>query len=101
TFAIEVLAASPAPQQTIHPARCDQTLADANAGIAEIQTRIKSINGKNQSEMCTATRLYFLAMVKARAVTAACKSGGERERDLNRFDVTVASINDAIAERCL
>jgi len=39
-------------------------------------------------------------MVKARAVTALCKSGPERDRDLGRLDADVAHINDAIAARC-
>jgi hypothetical protein len=43
----------------------------------------------------------FLEVVKARAVTALCKSGTERERDLGRFDVDVAHANEAIAARCL
>jgi len=55
----------------------------------------------NASEICTATRLYFLEVVKARAVAAQCKSGTERERDLGRFDVDVAHANEAIAARCL
>jgi hypothetical protein len=48
-----------------------------------------------------ATRLYFFEVVKARAVTALCKSGAELERDLGRFDADVAHANDAIAARCL
>ena len=39
-------------------------------------------------------------LVKARAVTALCKSGPERERELGRFDADVEHINEAIAARC-
>jgi hypothetical protein len=40
-------------------------------------------------------------MVKARAVTALCKSGAERERELGRLDADVHEVNEAIAARCL
>lgn len=46
-------------------------------------------------------RLYFLELVKARAVTALCKNGAERDRDLGRFDADVEHTNEAIAARCL
>jgi hypothetical protein len=96
-----VLAAPPARQDASHLPGCDRNLADASAGIAAMQARIKSLSGVDSSEMCKATQLYFLEVVKARAVTALCKSGTERERDLGRFDADVAHINDAIAARCL
>jgi Sigma-70 factor, region 1.2 len=73
----------------------------ASASVAAMQARIKSLSGVDRSEICTATRLYFLEVVKARAVAALCKSGTERERDLGRFDVDVAHANEAIAARCL
>jgi hypothetical protein len=38
--------------------------------------------------------------VKARAVTAQCKSGSERERDLGKLDGAVEDINGLIAARC-
>ena len=80
---------------------CDRNLADASASVAAMQARIKSLSGVDRSEICTATRLFFLEVVKARAVTALCKSGTERERDLGRSDVDVAHANEAIAARCL
>ena len=49
----------------------------------------------------TVTRLHFLELVKARAVTALCKAGAQRDRDLDHLDADVAHINDAIAKRCL
>jgi hypothetical protein len=96
-----VLAAPPARQDAPHLPGCDRNLADASAGVAAMQARIKSLSGVDRSEICTATRLYFLEMVKARAVTALCKSGTERERELGRFDVDVDDANEAIAARCL
>ncbi|MGB8755095.1 MAG: hypothetical protein WCD26_05655, partial [Pseudolabrys sp.] len=102
TFTTAVLAAPPARQDAPHylPG-CDRNLADASVSVAAMQIRIKGLSGVDRSEICTATRLYFLEVVKARAVTALCKSGTERERDLGRFDVDVAHANEAIAARCL
>ena len=70
------------------------------AEIAAMQTRLKGLAAAEGTEICTATRLYFLEVVKARAVTALCKSGPERERELGRFDADVEHINEAIAARC-
>jgi hypothetical protein len=96
TFTMAVLAAPP-PAGPYLPG-CDRNLAYASASVAAMQTRIKNLSGADKSEICTATRLYFFEVVNARAVTALCKSGAERERDLGRFDVDVAH---AIAARCL
>ena len=102
TFTMAVLAASPpAGPEAGRFSRCDRSLADASAGVAAMQARVKASAGMDTSEVCTATRLYFLEMVKARAVTAVCKSGPDRDRELGRFDADVAHINDAIATRCL
>jgi hypothetical protein len=96
-----VLAAPPARPETPYVAGCDRNLADASASVAAMQARIKSLSGVDRSEICKATRLYFFEVVKARAVTAMCKSGTERERDLDRLDADVVRTNEAIAARCL
>jgi hypothetical protein len=101
TFGLAVLAAPPARPEPVQLPGCDRNLAAASAGVAAMQARIKSLGSATGRETCTATRLYFLEVVKARAVTALCKSGAERERDLGRFDADVAHINEAIATRCL
>jgi hypothetical protein len=101
TFTMAVLAAPPAGPDAPHLSGCDRNLADASAGVAAMQARIKSLSGVDRSEICTATRLYFLEVVKARAVTALCKNGAERDRDLDRLDADVTHANDAIAARCL
>jgi hypothetical protein len=79
---------------------CDRNLANASASIAAMQARMKSLGTASISDTCTATRLYFLEVVKARAVTAECKSGPARERELRRFDADVEHTNEAIAARC-
>ena len=98
TFALALLAAPPVRPEPVQPPGCDRTLADATAGVATTQARIKSLGPSAGPKICTATRLYFLEVVKARAVTALCKSGAER--DLGRLDADVEHINEAIAARC-
>jgi hypothetical protein len=95
-FALALLAAPTASPAPIQPTGCDRNLADATSNVVVMQARVKGIG----AEICTATRLYFLEVVKARAVTTLCKSGPDRERELGRIDVDVEHINDAIAARC-
>ena len=100
TFALALLVApaTPAPLQQLPG--CDRNLADASTNVAAMQARLKGLDAKEGKDICTATRLYFLEVVKARAVTALCKNGPERERELGRFDADVEHINEAIAVRC-
>jgi hypothetical protein len=100
-FALALLAAPAARPEPAIPPGCDRSLADATANVATMKTRVRTLAGTAGPETCTATRLYFLELVKARAVTALCKSGAERDRDLGRFDADVEHTNEAIAARCL
>ncbi len=95
-FALAVLAAPAKPAPLERPG-CDRTLADAFANVSVLQARMKAAQG---AEVCNATRLYFLEVVKARAITAVCRSGPERERELGRLDTDVETINSTIAARC-
>ena len=100
-FALALLAAPAARPEPLQQAGCDRSLVEAAAGIAAMQTRVKGLAAASDREICNTTRLYFLELVKARAVTALCRNGPERERDLGRFDADVAHINALIAARCL
>ena len=101
TFAMAVLAAPPARPEAAPLPGCNRNLELASASVAAMQARVRASASTDSSEACKATRLYFLEMVKARAVTALCRSGPERDRDLGRLDADVAHINDAIAASCL
>jgi hypothetical protein len=101
TLAMAVLAAPPARPEAPRLPGCDRSLADASVSVAAMQARLKSLSGVDSSEICTGTKLYFLEVVKARAVTALCKSGTERDRDLGRIDADVERTNEEIATRCL
>jgi hypothetical protein len=99
-FALALLAAPPASLAPVQLPGCDRNLADASTNVAAMHARLKGLDAKEDKDICTATRLYFLEVVKARAVTALCRSGPERERELGRFDADVEHINEAIAARC-
>ena len=101
TFTMAVLAAAPAPSEAPQLPNCERDISAASAGVAAMQARLKSLGGVDESEICTATRLYFLEVVKARAVTALCKSGIERDREIDRLNADVDHANEAIAARCL
>ena len=101
TFALALLMAPPARPEPLQAPGCDRNLADATANVAAMQARIKKLGVTTGPETCSVTQLYFLEIVKARAVTALCKSGAERERELGRLDADVEHINGAIAARCL
>lgn len=95
-FALALLAA-PAQPATIEQPGCDRNLADAQANVTTLQARMKAAHGR---EVCPATQFYFLEVVKTRAITAQCKSGPDRERELGRLDADVESLNNVIAARC-
>ena len=92
--------AGPAQPKPLEPTRCERNLADAVANMSTQQARVKRLGQKRGAEACAANRAYFLEVVKARALTAECKTGDERDRDLDRLDADVESINSAIAANC-
>lgn len=96
-FALLMSPARPAP---LEPSGCERNLSEALGGVQAMQLRVKNLGEGGSAESCAAARLYFLELVKARAVTALCRSGSERERELGRLDSDVEQINNAIASRC-
>jgi hypothetical protein len=89
--------AAAAPAVAAAPA-CKQNLA---AATARVERALAHSKGKPASaEACAGYRRDFFEMVKAREVTAMCKTGAERDRDLGTIDVAVESINGAIAQSC-
>ena len=101
TFAMAVLAAPLARPDAKPLPGCGRNLAEASTRVTAMQVRLKSLSGMDRSDTCTVTRLYFLELVKARAVTALCKAGTKSDQDLDHLDADVAHINDVIAKRCL
>ena len=101
TFALALLMEPPARPEPLQPPGCNRNLTDATANVAAMQARVKKLGMTVGLETCSVTQLYFLEVVKARAMTALCKSGPERERELGRLDADVEHINGAIAARCL
>ena len=99
-FALALLAAPPASPA---PLSCPAAIAISPMPAQtsrQCRRASKGSTPKRGKDICSATRLYFLEVVKARAVAALCKSGPERERELGRFDADVEHINEAIAASC-
>ena len=96
-----LLAMLAAPAYPASPTQsCERTLVEAMASVDAMQARVKSLGSATGPAVCNATQLYFLEVVKARALTAQCKDGADRDRDLGRLDADVEHINAAIAARC-
>src|SRR5579872_6790636 len=87
-FALALLAAPARPAPSERPG-CEQNLTDAVASLAASQARVKRLGTARGAEVCSATRLYFLEIVKTRAITALCKAGPDRDRELGRLDTDV------------
>jgi hypothetical protein len=81
------------------PASCKQTLPAAAARLERALAQIRKID-KRDADMCAAYRRDFFEVVRAREVTAQCKTGPERAHDLGRIDAAVEDINGAIAASC-
>ncbi len=94
------LLASPARSVPLVQTSCQRHLADADASVTAMPVRLRHLANLQGADACSATRLYFMELVKARAVTAVCKSGPDRERALGRLDADVERINGAIATNC-
>jgi hypothetical protein len=68
--------------------------------VERVLARIKDTRTRQGTDACATYRNDFFAVVQAREVTALCKTGAERERDLSRIDGAVEDINGAIAVTC-
>jgi hypothetical protein len=95
-----LLPAQPARAGTIETAACRRDLPAASAGVSETVARLKSLAKTRGEEKCAAYRQQFLVVVKARAVVANCKTGPDRDTEVDRLDGTIEDINGVIAESC-
>jgi hypothetical protein len=82
------------------PASCRQTLPAAAARLERALAQIKAMDRRAGADQCAAYRRDFFEVVRAREVTAQCKTGPERAHDLGRIDAAVEDINGAIAASC-
>ena len=100
TFAMALLAAPPAKPAPFQPQGCVRNLEDAGARVAASQALVRKLGARDGAQMCKQTRLYFLEVVKARAVTALCARGPDRDRTLGRLDADLSKINERISVAC-
>ena len=99
--AVPVAAAAPVRAvAAVPPPSCAHTLATANVRVERVLARIKDTRTRQGTDACATYRSDFFEVVQAREVTALCKTGAERERDLSRIDGAVEDINGAIAVSC-
>ena len=82
------------------PASCAQTLPTAHVRVERVLARIKDARTRQSTDACASYRSDFFDVVQAREVTALCRTGTERERELGRIDSAVEDINGAIAASC-
>lgn len=99
-LALILTQAGPAGAGTVDSAACKRDLTTASAGVSETLTRLKGLRKAQGETRCAAYRAQFLAMVKARAVFASCKTGSDRDAEVDRLDGTIEDLNGAIAESC-
>lgn len=95
--ALALIAVTPARSAPLEPAGCARNLSESAAQLEALKVQLK---GSSATDRCSVTRLYFLETVKARAIAALCKSGGDRDRELSRLDADVETINRTIAASC-
>jgi hypothetical protein len=79
---------------------CRQDLAAMTARLERALAQARQGKPAADGDACAAYRRDFFEVVKAREVTALCKTGTERVQDLGRIDAAVENINGAIAMSC-
>ena len=100
TLALALLVAVPAHAGTIDSSACKRDLTAASAGVSETRARLKGLAKTRAAEKCAAYRAQFLVVVRARAVFANCKTGPDRDEEVDRLDGTIEDLNGVIAESC-
>ena len=81
-------------------ASCQQSLTAATTGLEQTLARVNGLSKGHGAAQCAAYRRDFFELVKAREVTALCKTGTGRDHELGRIDLAVENINGAIAQSC-
>lgn len=96
--ALALVLAAPAHSETRNTPLCTRGLAAASASLDSSAAKLKSATATD--DVCSMSRLHFVDAIKARAVTAQCKSGHERDQELMRLDLAVDALNTRIAQSC-
>jgi hypothetical protein len=100
-LALALIHPAPAGAGSVDSRACKRDLTLASAGVTESMTRLKGLAKARGEEKCAAYRAQFLVVVRARAVFANCKTGPDRDAEVDRLDGTIEDINGAIAESCV
>jgi len=98
--ALTLICCASAHAGTVESAACKRDLTAVSAGMSESSARLKTLAKARGDERCEAYREQFLATVRARAIFANCKTGPDRDSEVDRLDGAIEDINGAIAESC-
>ena len=99
--AVLALALTPwARAGTLDTPACKRDLTAASSGLSASAARLRALGAPDGEEKCAAYRAQFLVVVRARAALASCKSGQDRDAEVERLDGTIEDINGAIAATC-
>ena len=99
-LALPLLDPAAARAADVDSTACKRDLTAASAGVSQTMARLKGLAKVRRDEQCAAYRAQFLVVVRARAVIANCKTGTDRDTEVDRLDGTIEDINGAIAESC-
>jgi hypothetical protein len=86
---------------TLESPACKRDLTAASAGVTESMARLKTLAKARAEQKCDVYREQFIVVVRARAVFANCKTGADRDSEVDRLDGTIEDINGGIAESCV
>ena len=84
----------------LHAPLCQRDLDTSYAGLHDSGTAARRAGPARSDDACAADRTHFVNLGRARAVTAQCVTGSERDQQLNRLDITAEQASAAIADRC-
>lgn len=99
-FGLALLAAPAAHPAPLQADGCAGNLQRAHVSLAAVQAHVQQVGNADDTNLCSMNQRYFFELVKARAVTALCQHGPERDRALGRLDADVEHINSSIAATC-
>ena len=99
-LALALLSPTAARAADVDSPGCKRDLTAASVKVSETMARLKGLAKTRRDDQCAAYRAQFLVVVQARAVFASCKTGPDRDSEVDRLDGTIEDINGAIAESC-
>jgi hypothetical protein len=79
---------------------CEYEIGQTATRVDVMRSALDSVPTARNSAACHLVRLYFLELVKERALIMLCENGAEREPELGRLDGNIEQANRTIASNC-